>query len=114
MPVKPFFEDSESPFFDARGRPARPGIFEFRRHDGMKIIYTLGFEEREAGEAPRLRVIRCSRMSEFPSPAHALNTLDGTWMRWLGPGEGSDPGEEDPEAGEPGSKSVTPDPGELL
>jgi hypothetical protein len=88
MAVKPFFEDSGSPYFDARGRPARPGIFEFSRSDGMKLLYTLGLEERE-GEEPRLRVVHCSRMSEFPSPAHALNALDGTWTRWIGPGTGT-------------------------
>jgi hypothetical protein len=97
MSVKPFFEDSGSPYFDARGRPARPGIYEFSRHDGMKILYTLAYEEREAGEAPRLRVVHCSRMSEYPSPAHALHTLDGTWVRWIGPA--SDPGDV-PENGE--------------
>jgi hypothetical protein len=91
MAVKPFFEDSGSPFFDGRGLPARPGVYEFRRHDGMKLLYTLAYEEREDGEEPRLRVVRCSRMSEFPSPAHALHALDGIWMRWLGPVP--DPGE---------------------
>jgi hypothetical protein len=106
MAVKPFFADSGSPWFDGRGRPARPGIFEFRRSDGMRLIYTLGLEERE-GEEPRLRVVRCSRMSEFPSPAHALDTLDGTWTRWLGPG--SAPGTGEAEAG--ASETGAPEPG---
>ena len=96
MAIKPFFDDSESSYFDPRGRPARPGVYEFRRYDGMKILYTLEWMEREEGEEPRLKVIRCSRMSEFPSPAHALNTLDGTWVRWLGPGT-SDANEQDPQ-----------------
>lgn len=87
MAVKPFFEDSESSPFDPRGRPSRSGIYEFRRYDGMKILYTLAWTEREDGQEPRLRVVHCSRLSEFPSPAHALNTLDGSWVRWLGPGE---------------------------
>ncbi len=104
MAVKPFFEDADSPYFDARGRPSRAGIYEFRRSDGMRLLYTLGYEEREdggeEGAAPRLRVVHCSRMSEFPSPAHALNSLDGSWVRWLGPG--SDAGEF-PEKGEDSS-----------
>lgn len=87
MAVKPFFEDGESSYFDSRGRPMLPGLYEFRRYDGMKILYTLDFMEREEGEAPRLKVVRCSRLADFPSPAHALNTLDGTWTRWLGPGD---------------------------
>lgn len=89
MAVKPFFEDSESSYFDQSGDPVHPGIYEFRRYDGMKILYTLDFMERPEGEEPRLKVVRSSRMSEFPNPAHALNTLDGTWVRWLGPGETS-------------------------
>jgi hypothetical protein len=87
MAVKPFFEDSESSHFDQHGRPLLPGIYEFRRQDGMKLIYTLDWMEPEDGAEPRLRVVRCNRLSEFPSPAHALNTLDGTWVRWLGPGD---------------------------
>lgn len=86
MPVKPFFDDSESSCFDPSGRPIRPGLYEFRRYDGMKILYTLDWMEREEGEEPRLKVVRCSRFSEFPSPAHALDTLDGTWVRMVGMG----------------------------
>ncbi len=100
MAVKPFFDDAESPYFDARGLPARPGVYEFRRYDGMKLLYTLEWMEREEGAEPRLKVARCSRMSESPSPAHALNTLDGTWVRWLGPAAGREG--EAPEA-EPGA-----------
>jgi len=85
MSVKPFFEDSESSHFDAHGNPAGPGRYEFRRDDGVKILYTLDWMEREEGEAPRLTVVRCSRLADFPSPAHALHSLDGTWVRWLGP-----------------------------
>lgn len=93
MAVKPFFGDSESSYFDAHGRPSGPGIYEFRRHDGMKLLYTLDWMDREDGEEPRLKVVRCSRFSEFPSPAHALNALEGTWVRWLGPGEGGTEGQ---------------------
>lgn len=93
MSVKPFFEDSESSYFDDSGEPTKPGIYEFRRYDGMKILYTLDFMERAEDEAPRLKVVHCSRISEFPHPAHALNTLDGSWTRWLGPGETSAEGE---------------------
>ena len=103
MAIKPFFEDSESSYFDAHGRPARPGIYEFRRYDGMKILYTLAWKDQEEGEEPRLKVVRCSRFTEFPSPAHALNTLDGTWVRWLGPGEAG-MGETNPDKKEPGEK----------
>ena len=85
MSVKPFFGDSESEHFDAQGRPTGPGLYEFRRHDGVKILYTLDWIEREEGEAPRLTVVRCNRLADFPSPAHALDALDGTWVRWLGP-----------------------------
>lgn len=87
--MKPFFEDSESSYFDQSGDPVKPGIYEFRRYDGMKILYTLDFMEQGEGESPRLKVVHCSRMSDFPSPAHALNTLDGTWIKWLGAGETS-------------------------
>lgn len=87
MSVKPFFEDSESSYFDDSGQPTRPGIYEYRRYDGMKVLYTLDFMEPVEDEAPRLKVIHCSRISEFPHPAHALNTLDGSWSRYLGPGE---------------------------
>lgn len=95
MAVKPFFEDSDSSYFDSHGRPRRPGIYEFRRSDGMKLLYTLAWMEREEGEEPRLRVTHCNRISEFPSPAHALKTLDGTWVRWLGPGDTEEGTEED-------------------
>ena len=90
MAIKPFFEDAESSHFDHRGMPTKPGIYEFRRYDSMKILYTLDFKDHEEGEEPRLKVVRASRMSEFPSPAHALNTLDGAWVRYLGPGETSE------------------------
>jgi hypothetical protein len=95
MAVKPFFEDSESSYFDAHGRPRGPGRYEFRRSDGMKLLYTLDWMPREEGEEPRLRVVHCNRISEFPSPAHALNTLDGTWVRWLGPVAAEEGREED-------------------
>lgn len=100
MSVKPFFEDSESSYFDEGGDPIHPGIYEFRRYDGMKILYTLDFMERAEGEAPRLKVVHCSRMSDYPSPASALNTLDGSWVRWLGTGDTSAAGASDADAGE--------------
>ncbi len=109
MAVKPFFEDSESSYFDQHGRPARPGRYEFRRSDGMKLIYTLDWMEREGNEEPRLRVVRCNRLSEFPSPAHALRTLDGVWMRWLGPAGGGDGNEE--QADNPADPGPYPFPG---
>jgi hypothetical protein len=87
MPSKPFFEDAESSFFDAGGMPTRPGIYEFRCLDGRKILYTLEFMETEdavAEAAPRLKVVHASRMADYPYPAHALNTLDGDWLRFLG------------------------------
>lgn len=96
MATKPFFGDSESSYFDPHGRPSHAGVYEFRRYDGMKILYTLDWMQREEGEEPRLKVVRCSRISEFPSPPHALNTLDGAWVRWLGPIEKEDgPGREE-------------------
>ena len=105
MAVKPFFEDAESSYFDHRGMPIQPGIYEFRRFDGMKILYTLAFMDRAEGEEPRLKVKRASRISEFPSPAHALNTLDGSWMRYLGPGEPAEPGPEAQPADAPSGAS---------
>ncbi|MBW8889145.1 MAG: hypothetical protein JF616_15430 [Fibrobacteres bacterium] len=111
MAVKPFFEDSGSSHFDPHGRPLRPGIYEFRRTDGMKLLYTLDWMEREEGEEPRLRVVHCNRISEFPSPAHALKNLDGSWVRWLGPREaGALPGDASPEAGDGGTPKEGPDP----
>lgn len=98
--MKPFFEDSESSYFDQSGDPVKPGIYEFRRYDGMKILYTLDFMEQGEGEVPRLKVVHCSRMSDFPSPAHALNTLDGTWIKWLGAGETSAAADTPPETPE--------------
>jgi hypothetical protein len=92
MAIKPFFDDSESSHFDNGGMPARPGIYEFRRFDGRKILYTLDFMDAAEGEAPRLKVVHASRMADYPYPAHALNTLDGDWVRWLGTGApGPDP-----------------------
>ena len=88
MSRKPFFEDAESSFFDAGGMPIRPGIYEFRRCDGRKILYTLEFTEPDADtepdSPPRLRVVHSSRMADYPYPAHALNTLDGDWVRFVG------------------------------
>jgi hypothetical protein len=84
MTAKPHFEDAESSYFNDRGMPAREGIYEFRRYDGRKILYTLEFKEPVEGEAPRLKVTHASRMADYPYPAHALNTLDGAWVRWLG------------------------------
>ncbi|HKP94526.1 MAG TPA: hypothetical protein VJ385_02095 [Fibrobacteria bacterium] len=73
--------------------PIRPGIYEFRRCDGRKVLYTLEFMEREEGEAPRLKVTHSSRMADYPYPAHALNTLDGDWVRFVGlPGGEEEPG----------------------
>lgn len=101
MAIKPFFEGAESPFFDGAGMPVKPGIYEFRRSDGRKILYTLAFmEAEEAGEGeeagiPRLKVVHASRMEDYPYPAHALRVLDGEWIRWLGepgkdPSDGAD------------------------
>jgi hypothetical protein len=90
MSRKPFFEDAESSFFDAGGMPTRPGIYEFRRFDGRKILYTLAFTEPDSeSEAPlRLKVVHSSRMADYPYPAHALNSLDGDWVRFVGmPGQ---------------------------
>ena len=86
MPSKPFFGDAESSFFDAGGMPVRRGIYEFRRFDGRKILYTLAFQDEEegGGAPPRLKVVHASRMADYPYPAHALNTLDGDWVRYLG------------------------------
>ena len=90
MAIKPFFEGAESPFFDAGGMPARAGIYEFRRFDGRKILYTLEFMAAEEGGIPRLKVVHASRMEDYPYPAHALKGLDGEWVRWLGE-PGKDP-----------------------
>src|SRR5688500_18033541 len=85
MSYRSFFGDEESEYFDMLGRPKRPGIYEFQRFDGRKVIYTLAFAEQEDEEAPpRLKVIRASRMEDYPSPAHALKNLDGQWVRFLG------------------------------
>ncbi len=84
MSSKPFFGDAESSFFDAGGMPIRPGIYEFRRIDGRKILYTLDFMEPEQDAPPRLKIVHASRMADYPYPAHALNTLDGDWVRYLG------------------------------
>ncbi len=35
----------------------------------MKLLYTLAWMEREEGEEPRLRVVHCNRLSEYPSRA---------------------------------------------
>jgi hypothetical protein len=92
MAIKPFFEGAESSFFDGGGMPVKPGIYEFRRFDGRKILYTLEFMDAEEGETPRLKVVHASRMEDYPYPAHALKTLDGDWLRWLG-----EPGKDDEE-----------------
>ena len=84
MATKPFFEDAESSYFDNGGMPTKPGIYEFRCFDGRKIIYTLDFMEPEEDRPPRLKVVRASSMAHYPYPAHALNTLDGDWVRFLG------------------------------
>ena len=84
MAIKPFFEGAESPFFDGAGMPVKPGIYEFRRSDGRKILYTLAFMDTEEGGIPRLKVVHASRMEDYPYPAHALRILDGEWVRWLG------------------------------
>ena len=100
MAYRPFFNDEQSEYFDMQGRPKLPGIYEFQRSDGRKIIFTLGFEDVEAGEAPpRLRVLRASRLEDFPSPAHALKNLDGQWIRFLGESrrDGEQPGGPIPE-----------------
>lgn len=94
MPAKPFFEDADSSFFDSRGMPIRPGIYEFHRFDGRKILYTLEFMDGENEAPPRLKVVHASRMEDYPYPAHALNALEGSWMRFLGLPASS------PEAGE--------------
>jgi hypothetical protein len=97
MAAKPFFEDADSSFFDGSGRPIRPGIYEFRRFDGRKILYTLKFMDQEAEEPPRLKVVHASRMADYPYPSHALNTLDGDWVRFIGlPGRDGEAPEEPP------------------
>lgn len=99
MAIKPFFEGAESPFFDGGGLPIKPGIYEFRRSDGRKILYTLEFMDNEDGESPRLKVVHASGMADYPHPAHALKSLDGDWIRWLGGRERESDG---PETGSPG------------
>ena len=94
MAIKPFFEGAESSFFDGGGMPVKPGIYEFRRFDGRKILYTLEFMDAEEGEPPRLKVVHASGMADYPYPAHALKNLDGDWVRWLG-----EPGKDPPDAG---------------
>ena len=92
MPSKPFFGDAESSFFDAGGMPIRPGIYEFQRFDGRKVLYTLESVPGEAGATPRLQVVHASRMEDYPYPAHAFRSLDGNWVRYLGlPAEGGPP-----------------------
>lgn len=97
MAIKPFFEGAESSFFDGGGLPIKPGIYEFRRFDGRKILYTLEFMDASEGEAPRLKVVHASRMEDYPYPSHALKALDGDWLRWLGDarkeGQDAEPGE---------------------
>jgi hypothetical protein len=96
MAYKSFFGEEESEYFDLLGRPKRPGIYEFQRFDGRKIIYTLDLLEQENEEAsesmvgqgsvvpPRLKVVRASSLEDYPNPAHALKNLDGQWVRFLG------------------------------
>ncbi|MDB5106842.1 MAG: hypothetical protein JWP91_4531 [Fibrobacteres bacterium] len=101
MATKPFFGDSESPYFDNGGMPVQAGIYEFHRSDGRRILYTLEFMEAEEELPARLKVVHCSSMADYPYPAHALNTLDGDWVRFLGPPSPVDPGEsEGPEGPE--------------
>jgi hypothetical protein len=101
MAIKPFFEGAESRFFDGAGMPVKPGIYEFRRSDGRKILYTLAFMDAEEGGIPRLKVVHASRMEDYPYPAHALKVLDGEWIRWLG-----EPG-KDPSDGGVGGAGTT-------
>ncbi|GEM_PF-6845217 len=85
MAYQSFFGDEENEYFDLMGRPKRPGIYEFVKSDGRKIIYTLDFMEQEDPDAePRLKVVRASRLQDYPSPAYALKSLDGHWLRFLG------------------------------
>jgi hypothetical protein len=84
MAIKPFFDGAESSFFDGAGMPLKAGIYEFRRSDGRKILYTLEFMDAEEGETPRLKVVHASGVADYPHPAHALKALDGDWLRWLG------------------------------
>lgn len=98
MPAKPFFDDAESSCFDSRGMPTLPGRYEFRRSDGRKILYTLAWMEPESGDVPRLKVTHSSRMEDYPYPAHALQALDGEWIRYLGATEG-DAAPQAPDAG---------------
>ena len=107
MTAKPFFEDAESSYFNDQGMPAREGIYEFRRYDGRKILYTLEFMEAVEGEAPRLKVTHASRMADYPYPSHALNTLDGAWVRWLGlPSKETDAASDTPSAETGGSSDA--------
>ncbi len=85
MSYPSFFGDEESEYFDNLGRPKRPGIYEFQRFDGRKVIYTLALMEQEdEGTPPKLRVVRANRMEDYPSPAHAIRNLNGQWVRFLG------------------------------
>ena len=105
MAIKPFFEDAENSHFDKGGNPAIAGIYEFRRYDGRKILYTLEFMEHEEGETPRLKVVHASSMKDYPYPAHALNTLDGDWVRYLG-----SPSEAESSSGAEGIAGAETDP----
>jgi hypothetical protein len=104
MAIKPFFEDAESSYFDSAGMPCKPGRYEFLRYDGRKILYTLDFMEAEEGETPRLKVVRASGLADYPYPAHALNTLDGSWARWLGPVREEEEGADPAASAEPGAE----------
>ena len=96
MAYQSFFDDAANENFDLMGRPKRPGIYEFVKSDGRKIIYTLDYMEQDDPEAePRLKVVRASRFQDYPSPAHALKNLDGQWLRYLGQ---PTPDEAQPEA----------------
>jgi hypothetical protein len=101
MAIKSFFGDEENEYFDLMGRPKLPGIYEFMKSDGRKIIYTLDFMEREDSDAePRLKVVRASRIQDYPSPTHALKNLDGQWLRYLGlPTPDESPSDAQSEAG---------------
>ena len=90
MAYRSFFDGEDDPNFDRQGRPKSSGVFEFRNFEGRVVLYTLDWMRREDGDPPVLKVIHATRIQDYPSPAHALKNLDGTWVRYIGPVPASD------------------------
>jgi hypothetical protein len=86
--ASPFPGAGENPHFDGHGLPKSPGCYEFRRHDGRLVYYTLDYAPGEAGDGenpPALIVVRASHLQDWPIPAKAWTLLRGQWVRYLGP-----------------------------